>query len=74
MLPDYVVGNKEKELLVQKCAPSFEKVLDKGSRFLCYIDSHRGGGESWWDEKGEHVEDYLRVWAEENLENIRELL
>ena len=51
-------------------ADSFEKVLDAGAIFDCYIE--KDGRESWYD-RDFGIENMDKGWAREYLTNIREV-
>jgi hypothetical protein len=50
--------------------PRFEKVLSKGTRFICFIDNDE---ENWYDNIEYGIESMSSEWAEEHLENIKDL-
>lgn len=56
--------------LIKAFQDSFEKVLEKGARFVSYIDD---GEELWYDDEGYGIEGVDNDWAEKYLENFKEL-
>jgi len=60
----------ERDGLVVDFADSFEKVLDAGAIFDCYIE--KDGRESWYD-RDFGIEGMDKGWAREYLTNIREV-
>lgn len=60
----------EKQKLIEEFKNNFEILANKGTKFVCYIDSD---GENWYDDEGIGIEDMNSVWAEKYLENIKDV-
>lgn len=52
-------------------ASNFKKILEEGTRFVCFKDEH--GKEQWYDDIGYGIERMDCVWAGDYLENIKDI-
>lgn len=57
---------EEKDDLIREFKSRFEKVLKKGTKFVCFITD---GEECWFDDENYGVESMTTAWAAEWLEN-----
>lgn len=60
---------KQKSATIEEFKSRFEKVLEKGAKFVCYMID---GEESWFDDEGYGVENMDNKWANKYLENIQD--
>lgn len=72
--PKYMKCTKEnKDKIIQEFSEKFEKIAEKGAKFVCYKDEERariaGTEYLWYDENG-FFEEMDDEWAKENLDNI----
>lgn len=56
---------------IERDFDQFEKLLKKGTRFLCY--DFKEEGQLWFDDVNCGIEEQSNDWAEKYLENIRKL-
>lgn len=64
------ITKAEVDGIIKVFKESFEKILDKGARFVSYIDD---GEELWYDCVGYGIEGVDNYWAEKHLENFKVL-
>ncbi len=66
----WLKSNDEKLRLIQEFDSRFKKVLDKGTKFICF---NRDGKEHWSDNINYGLDGLSGEWAEKYLENIVEI-
>lgn len=60
---------KQKDEMINYFLKSFKVVIQKGTKFNCYIDKQ----EEWYDDVNYGIEMKSKEWAEKHLENIQEV-
>lgn len=66
----WLFTDKEKAEIIKDFTERFTKVLNKGDRFVCFLED---GRETWYDDEGYGVEAMDTDWANKYLENIKAL-
>lgn len=67
-----LVSEEEADELIAEFTPIKHLMFSRGTRFVCYKDALFKDG-LWSDEEGAYITNVQQDWAEQYLENIREI-